>query len=391
MQKTFVDIPEAMSISGDRILVRRCFEEFHKAGGRSKAQRVAETNLKTNSPAGIMNRKIKARMKRIIFNWTEAIKCSKSNDQGYKLYTPTFVTLTLPSMQRHSDKEINRNALIPFIATLKRKYFVEHYVWRAEKQKNGNIHYHVIIDKFVGWQNIRREWNTQMDGLGYIEEYRRNQKKFHSEGYKCNEQDLLHRSQEKQKKAYEDGIKNNWSNPNSTDIHALKEIQNVAKYCTKYLTKSPEEEELKLLDIQLSKNIIAVEEYDRRKKDLDKKIDKSKINARLWGCSDDLRTVIDYKTIIDQNTNNFIEEAIQMPTNKIIKDEHYTIIYCKDIHAILANHRAVATDLQAHFQDTYYKLYPTQKPPNKSIKNMVERWEPLHIQIEDGQMIFEGF
>lgn len=151
---------------------------------------------------------------------------------------PTFVTLTLPATQLHDDNEIKRNMLNDFIRNMKRKTDTRHNVWRAEPQKNGNIHFHLLMDTFIEWKLIRGHWNRIMNRYGYIDEYRKNMNNFHKNGFTIRK-DLLPRwTIEKQKAAYQYGIKSNWSNPNTTDIHALYRTKSVGAYITKYMCKS---------------------------------------------------------------------------------------------------------------------------------------------------------
>ena len=62
-------------------------------------------------------------------------------------YKLTFITLTLPSKQIHSDNDIKSKCLNQFLIELKKNYGVNRYIWKAEKQENNNIHFHIIADK----------------------------------------------------------------------------------------------------------------------------------------------------------------------------------------------------------------------------------------------------
>lgn len=120
-----------------------------------------------------------------------------------------FVTLTLPSKQVHSDKDIKR-LQTRYIENLQKTYGVKYYVWKAEAQKNGNIHFHLLIDKWLHWTIHRRLWNKQLDKLGYLDAY------FNEHGNR---------------------------NPNTTDVHSLKKdkkgkkLKNITTYIIKYMTK----------------------------------------------------------------------------------------------------------------------------------------------------------
>lgn len=145
----------------------------------------------------------------------------------------TFITLTLPYKQFHDDKVIKRKCLTPFIAELKKFHNVRYFIWRAEPQENGNIHFHILVDRFVSWQDVRCRWNRIVGKLEYLDAF---------------EQKHGHR------------------NPNSTDIHGLKGINQISSYIVKYMTK----------------------DKPRRK-----------IEGRIWGCSSDFHLLKNPRLIFD--------------------------------------------------------------------------------------------
>ena len=53
-----------------------------------------------------------------------------------------FITLTLSDVQAHTDDSIKEHMLQPFLYWLQRYYNCS-YVWKAETQINGNIHFHI--------------------------------------------------------------------------------------------------------------------------------------------------------------------------------------------------------------------------------------------------------
>ncbi len=69
-----------------------------------------------------------------------------------------FLTLTLSDKQKHDDDYIKQHMLQPFLYWLDR-YYSAAYVWKAETQLNGNIHFHLTIDTYVPWQSVRAKWN----------------------------------------------------------------------------------------------------------------------------------------------------------------------------------------------------------------------------------------
>lgn len=117
----------------------------------------------------------------------------------------SFLTLTLSAPQQdYSDKQITKDCLQPFLQILRRKYKCQSYIWRAEKQKNGNIHYHITSDVYLPYDQIRDDWNNCQNKLDFINRF---------------EQQHGHR------------------NPNSTDIHSVRKITDLARYMIKYMSK----------------------------------------------------------------------------------------------------------------------------------------------------------
>lgn len=113
-----------------------------------------------------------------------------------------FITLTLSAPQMHDDLFIKRYMLNRFLVNCKRSFGMLNYIWRAEPQKNGNIHFHLLTDVYIHHSDLRSTWNNIQLDYGYINQNNIN------------------------------------SNPNSTDIHSLKNIKNVSQYVAKYCTKN---------------------------------------------------------------------------------------------------------------------------------------------------------
>jgi hypothetical protein len=117
-----------------------------------------------------------------------------------------FVTLTLSAKQaEYTDKVIKRKLLNHFIIEAKRKFKMKHYIWKAEKQKNGNIHFHFNTNVFIHYQELRDLWNNIQAKLEFINVF--NEKWHHK-------------------------------NPNSTDVTAVYQDRQLAAYMAKYMSKS---------------------------------------------------------------------------------------------------------------------------------------------------------
>jgi hypothetical protein len=374
---SFIDIPDVLSINGNRIVIRKYFEDFHRHGKKSIKQRSNEKNLKNNSPKGIVTRKIKLKIKAIVVNWIEALKHCPTASNTYKKYLPTFVTLTLPSKQQHTDKELHRSALARFIQTLKRSHKIVNYLWRAEKQDNGNIHYHIIIDKFISYRCIKSYWNKIMNDLGYIAAYRKNQNEHHKNGFKPHNELLKNWPLQKQKQAYLKGISTNWNEPNTTDIHSLKNIKNVADYICKYVTKADEFEELQSFEKAINTEQISAIEAEKIKETIRAKIEKKKIDGRIWGCSDEIKNLKDPKIIVDYTTHNFINEVLQNEHSKVITDDNFTIAYNRQLKTFINNNSFIKEQYNSHHYSNFTYLYPEFKPQPKIKQQELQEWQQL--------------
>ncbi len=178
-----------------------------RTASRSAAQEEAEKHLEDNDHQGKISLKARRRITHGI-DWLIYLAGEKTfrNDKDKRTYKfrVNFITLTLSSKQVHSDQIIKSELLNQFLIECSVRWGVQRYIWRAEPQRNGNIHFHVLTDKFIPWSEIRNRWNRIQDKLGYIQ----------------------------RSKLYKKG----WT-PNSTDVHSVKRVKNLGAYLAKYCTK----------------------------------------------------------------------------------------------------------------------------------------------------------
>lgn len=123
---------------------------------------------------GEMSPASQIKMKRIILCWSDAVKefnkgVSDYNSVSFRKFV--FITLTLPSYQFHDDRFIKKYLLAPFMRNLRDNCACENYIWKAESQANGNLHFHIIVDQFVAKELIDKYWLNALDSVGYIDEF----------------------------------------------------------------------------------------------------------------------------------------------------------------------------------------------------------------------------
>lgn len=129
--------------------------------------------------------------------------------QRNQYFKINFITLTISDSTKNlTAKEAHAQLLEPMLLKLRRHQQMRSYVWKAELQERGQIHYHITADCFCDLTWLREEWNNLQRKAGLLEDF---EKKF---GH---------------------------SNPNSTDIHSVKKIKNIEAYLVKYMSKTEED------------------------------------------------------------------------------------------------------------------------------------------------------
>ena len=177
------------------------------------------SNFEANETAGTISRKAAKRIERAIVWLLYYSKPKRIYDvilQKSFSFKINFITLTLPAYQTHSDDEIKKVALNNFLDICRKTHGLNNYVWKAEAQLNGNIHFHLVTDCYIRFDKIQEAWNRSIDllltrvpfidaGLTYIDRFERK---------------VGHR------------------HPNSTDVHSVKHVKRIASYVSKYMSKN---------------------------------------------------------------------------------------------------------------------------------------------------------
>lgn len=126
------------------------------------------------------------------------------------LHQLSFITLTVTDRAGLLDgKTAYKNLLSHFLSWLRKTKGVTSYIWKAELQENGQIHYHITCPDFIHYKEIRAKWNELQKKAGYLDAY------FKEFGH--------------------------WD-PNSTDIHSAKVVKDMAAYLVKEITKTMQNE-----------------------------------------------------------------------------------------------------------------------------------------------------
>jgi len=293
------NVTPVVSIHPDKLV---CYNQYEGKRRKSYSSNPFKQVPEDNRHGGNISSKAERKIKKAI-NYLSTISTVKPlnswKHQKVFKYRLAFVTLTLPSTQIHDDKTIMKSIFHQFLVVARKKWKMNNYVWRAEKQKNGNIHFHVLIDRYIDWSELRDTWNNICNKLGYVDRYREQMKEFHSAGFRLRDELLKKWSYKNQVKAYHAGVASDWRSPNSTDVHGIKKVSNIAAYVCKYMVKSSQADE------SLS---------------------------RLWGCSYELSRARGAVLEIDSYVNDALQVVLEKLKPLVIIKDYVCIYYIKWFH-----------------------------------------------------------
>lgn len=125
----------------------------------------------------------------------------------------SFITLTIPGKERKVEaEEGNKNLLAPFVRIMRQKRNMITYIWKAEFQKNDQLHYHITTPSVIHYQYIKDTWNNLLSSRGLLTEWI----KEHPNGF-----------------------------PNSTDIHSVYKKKDISWYLSKEISKTQQDKATK--------------------------------------------------------------------------------------------------------------------------------------------------
>jgi hypothetical protein len=319
MNEDFLKIP-MMAVHPDRINIYTQVERLRpRRYLRPERTPMPKSNYHNNKISDQARRKVTKAIEWLIF--MAADKKLPATSHGKSLnFKISFVTLTLSSAQIHSDNEIKAKCLNQFLIEASNKWNVKNYVWRAEKQINGNIHFHILTDKFIPWNELRQSWNRIQNKLGYVDRYRQQMLEFHKGGFKVRKDLLAKWEYKKQVKAYREGSRSDWHNPNSTDIHSLRMISNTKAYVLKYVTKDQQESEMQ---------------------------------GRLWGCNYELTDLKGAQIVVDSGFQAEITKAFRDHKPEFYKGEYFTVVYIRPAQLLKSGAIGIIKELADYISDHF--------------------------------------
>lgn len=171
----------------------------------------------------------------------------------------SFITLTISEQKKNLTAREGYNLLLKDWLRWANRKGVKSFIWKAELQERGQLHYHVTTNQFLHYMDIQKEWNKLQKSNSLLDGYAKKYGHF---------------------------------NPNSTDVHSVKNIKNFEAYLSKYLAKCDQNEKA--------------------------------TDGKIWDCSSDLKRDR-FSEVMDYETNDLLRAALHGGFEKVTM-EHCQII-----------------------------------------------------------------
>lgn len=311
----FTPVP-TFKLYNDKIVM---YDQYDYIFSKKHVNKKSLENLKKERFNGLISASRKKYITQKLTCWLNSIqtRVDTVTKLGFKAkYYPIFCTLTLSSEQQHQDQYLKRELLGQFILELKKYHNVKYYFWRAESQKNGNIHFHLILDKYIPYAIILDRWNRIQNKLGYVDKFKE---------------------------------KVNRNNPNSVDVKGVKDVDNFVNYILKYAVKEEKYRKIKGRLYGMSDELRYLDLYTAQVDNYFKdKLEKSVIDNQVK------MFVTDYATVFYFN-KSFYSTALY---SKLKKDssKYYSEVY----NMLYKNIEKKEKQLNQRFHSTEAKEYYTQ-------------------------------
>jgi hypothetical protein len=271
----------------------------HKEFSSSRDFKRDRTVREFKQYTGVLTPFAKKKLKRAIgLMVASAVEKEAPNFKTGKTYKfkVNFLTFTLPAIAQGIEDKTIKRCLDNWIKRAKRKHNLKSYVWRAERQANGNIHFHMVTDVWIHYEKIRDDWNAVLKETGLVEKYTQKHR-----GLTFTEYLKLYPVNAKvsrvgRLKSYEKGCATKWEQPNSTDVHAVWKVKNLTQYFVKYMSKEHKEGE-------------------------------EPIKGKVWDCSENLKTKENCWMLLEGRAAENFDYLAKKEDVERINDPLFTILF----------------------------------------------------------------
>lgn len=229
----------------------------------------------------------------------------------YQKHKLSFITLTVSDSTKNiTAGEAYTKLLQHFLQWLRRTKKVTTYIWKAELQERGQIHYHITTPSFIIHSEIKDKWNNLQREQGLLSDF------YNKYGH---------------------------YNPNSTDIHSVKKINDLAAYLIKYFTKA----------------------YQNEKS----------VGGKVWDCSNNIKKWKYFNVVQNQFNEEFLMMCVDNDAASLYVGDNYRIYKFAE-----KPHRYLLT--QEQFEEYNNHLITLRTEQNATLPiTAIENITPIKIQM----------
>lgn len=279
-------------------------EVFRENSGKQKVKEVYTGEITPGS---------KARLKKcceLLFAISKKKKVKSPKTGKEFTFRIGLITLTLSAAQgKLTDREIKSELLAPFLRHFRNKG-LKNYIWKSERQLNGNVHFHILTDCFVDWTDITDYWNRLQAKFGFIENF------YERHGHR---------------------------NPNSVDVKSVRSEGGMVSYMFKYMLKGEDKEKVKAL-----KDKINMEDI-----------------GKIWDCSINLKLVNDTADVVEDWQFEALEKKVNSGVLIEICPDYCRIYIPKGVPLWKASPNFLYQRLRRYLE----KVRTFERPPKDKIKD----------------------
>jgi hypothetical protein len=303
--QSFAGIP-LLQVRGSSILF---YSEPVRAftGAKSIKRQKAMLQNRTKAYSGGLSQGSRKRLAKAVTIMTQAVEprwITNPCTGKLQYHRFAFITLTVSCAENITAREAYDKLFNHFLdwmtrTAAKKTPALKTYIWKAELQKRGQIHYHITTPGFLHWQEIRDKWNSLQRDAGLLEDYAK---------------------------------KNGHYNPNSTDIHDTRKVAAADRYMIKELCKTISAVQVEAI-AEVNKLVAAGELSPALAEEKVEEIKAQKITTigKIWGCSEDLAGVSYFTIDVTRAHDRMIDEWIERGLARKITDDYFAIVYCEGV------------------------------------------------------------
>lgn len=249
--------------------------------------------------------------------WKEALNFKTGEIFKFKI---NFITLTLPCPQYNvSDADLKNHCLKPLLRKWRKRFPGISYVWRAERQKNGNLHFHICSDRYIYYIDIRDSWNQLLNKFHFLAYYKLKHNQLSVDEYLALYPPNTKYPQDRRIASFHRGCDSHWSTPNSTDVHSVNKIDDLAGYLVKYMAKLDPLEQ--------------------------------KIEGRVWDASTNLKKADYCDTVIDTAISQELRDLSSNPDNRQFLADRCTGLFLNPSNFEKSLPPAISNTYQGYLQE----------------------------------------